>query len=114
VRITRDPISCIDCGKCTRACPSQIPVDVLSTVRTPECNGCFSCVAVCPVNGALEMRTLARPRRKLSALQVACGVIALFVIVVAAARATGHWQTDVPEAMFFDLIPRAGELAHPR
>lgn len=113
VRITRDPISCIDCGKCTKACPSLIPVDVLRTVRTPECNGCFSCVSVCPVDGALEMRTLVR-RRKVSALQVAAGVIALFVIVAGAARLTGHWHSDMAESIFFDLIPRVDELSHPR
>lgn len=49
IRITRDPISCIDCGKCAKACPSLIPVDVLRSVRTPECNGCLTCVSVCPV-----------------------------------------------------------------
>lgn len=113
MRITRDPISCIDCGKCTKACPSLIPVDVLRTVRTPECNGCFSCVAVCPVDGALEMRTLAR-RRKIPAMHVAVGVLAVFLIVVGVARATGHWRSDVPESIFFDLIPHADELAHPR
>src|SRR5581483_3044667 len=46
LRITRDPISCIDCGKCAAACPSLIPVDTLRTVRTPECNGCLTCVVV--------------------------------------------------------------------
>ena len=113
MRITRDPISCIDCGKCTKACPSLIPVDVLRTVRTPECNGCFSCVAVCPVNGALEMRTLAA-RKKISAVQVAAGVAVIFVIVVGLARVTGHWHTDVPDATLFELIPNASTLSHPR
>ena len=113
MRITRDPISCIDCGKCAAACPSSLPVDVLHTVRTPECNGCFSCVAVCPVNGALEMRTLAR-RRKVSAVHVAAGVTAIFLLVVGIARVTGHWHTATTDALLFELIPGAGSLSHPR
>ena len=112
MRITRDPISCIDCGKCAKACPSLIPVDVLRTVRTPECNGCLTCVSVCPVKDALEMRTLVR-RRRVSAMNVAVGTLALFVIVVAVARATGHWHGDIQEAVFFELIPKASTLAHP-
>lgn len=113
MRITREPISCIDCGKCAKACPSRIPVDVLRTVRTPECNGCFSCVAVCPVDGALEMRTLAR-RRKVSARYVAAGVIVVFLVVAGVARATGHWHTDLPAATLYELIPAASALSHPR
>lgn len=113
VRITRDPVSCIDCGKCAKACPSLIPVDTLRTVRTPECNGCLSCVAVCPVKDALEMRTLHR-RRRLSAVQIAGGVLAIFVTAVVVARASGHWHSNVTERIFFELIPNASQLSHPR
>jgi len=112
MRITRDPISCIDCGKCTKACPSSIPVDVLRTVRTPECNGCFTCVSVCPVKDALEMRTLVGQRR-ITASQVAVGALAIFVVVAGVARATGHWHGQVPDEVFFQLIPNAASLSHP-
>ncbi len=113
VRITRDPVSCIDCGKCAKACPSMIPVDVLKTVRTPECNGCLTCVSVCPVKDALEMRTLRRGRR-ITAVQVAAGVAAIFMLTVTAARLTGHWSGHVPERIFYELIPNASALSHPR
>ena len=112
MRITRDPISCIDCGKCAKACPSLIPVDVLRTVRTPECNGCLTCVSVCPVKDALDMRTLVR-RKRVSALAVAIGVTVLFVGVAGVARTTGHWHSGIPEVMFFDLIPKVSTLSHP-
>ncbi len=113
VRITRDPVSCIDCGKCAKACPSMIPVDVLKTVRTPECNGCLTCVSVCPVKDALEMRTLPRGR-KITAVQIAAGVTVIFVLTVTAARVSGHWSGNVPERIFYDLIPNASTLSHPR
>lgn len=113
-RITRDPITCIDCGKCTRACPSQIPVDVLQTVRTPECNGCLTCVSVCPVKDALEMRTVFGQRRRLSAGAIAAGVVMVFLLVVGYAKTSGHWNGKVPEHVFFELIPNAKSLGHPR
>ena len=112
-RITRDPISCIDCGKCTKACPSLIPVDVLRTVRTPECNGCLTCVSVCPVKDALEMRTVVRHRR-VPAAAIAAGVATIFLLVVGYAKTAGYWEGEIPEHVFFDLIPNAASFAHPR
>jgi polyferredoxin len=112
-RIVRDPISCIDCGKCATACPSLLPVDTLLTVRTPECNGCLTCVSICPVKDALELRTLGR-RRRVPALAVATGVAALFLLVVGWAKVSGTWNGDVPEHVFFELIPNAERFAHPR
>lgn len=114
-RITRDPVSCIDCGKCAKACPSLLPVDRLVTVKAAECTGCLTCVSVCPVKDALELRTLplVRTRRRLPAWAVATGVTLIFLAVVGYARVTGGWHTDVPEAIFYDLIPRAGEFGHP-
>ena len=29
------------------------------------------------------------------------------------ARWSGHWRTDLPEQVYFDLIPRAAEFEHP-
>jgi polyferredoxin len=112
-RITRDPISCIDCGKCAKACPSLIPVDRLMTVRTPECNGCLTCVTACPVKDALEMRTLVT-RRRVTAPRIAIGVAAIFLALVGYARFAGHWHGNTPEEVFFQLIPNAGSFSHPR
>jgi polyferredoxin len=112
LRITRDPVSCIDCGKCTRACPSSIPVDVLRTVRTAECNGCLTCVSVCPVKDALEMRTVGR-RRRVPAPVIAASVVIVFLVVVGLAKTSGHWERPIPEHMFFRLIPQASAFAHP-
>jgi polyferredoxin len=113
-RITRDPISCIDCGKCTKACPALVPVDVLRTVRTAECTGCLTCVSVCPVKDALEMRTVMGKRRRLPAMTIAVGVAMIFLLVVGYAKTTGRWETRLDERIFFQLIPNAKAFAHPR
>jgi polyferredoxin len=112
-RIVRDPVSCIDCGKCATACPSLIPVDKLMTVRTPECNGCLTCVSVCPVKDALEMRTLVT-RRRVTAPRIAIGVAAILFVVIGYARVTGRWQGSTPEEAFYQLIPNASSFSHPR
>jgi polyferredoxin len=111
VRITRDPVSCIDCGKCTKACPSLIPVDVLRTVRTPECTGCLTCVSVCPVDQALELRPV-RSQRRLTATVVAAGVTAILLGVMGYARVAGVWSSATPDAMYRELVPRADVIQH--
>jgi len=53
LRIRRNVETCIDCAKCSKACPSALPVDKLITIKSAECTGCLECVAVCPAEGAL-------------------------------------------------------------
>jgi ferredoxin len=111
VRIRREASLCIDCAKCAKACPSALPVDRLVTIRSAECTGCLECVAVCPAEGALLM---AGPCRKgVPASAVAAGVAVLFLGIVGYAQWAGHWRTDVPSRVYFELIPRANEFAHP-
>jgi polyferredoxin len=55
LRIRRDTLLCIDCDKCTAACPSALPVAQLVAIQSAECTGCLQCVAACPAAGALGM-----------------------------------------------------------
>jgi polyferredoxin len=111
VRIRRDADACIDCGGCTRACPSRLPVDVKRSISSPECTGCLECVAACPVKDALAMS--ATRRRRLPAWAIAAGVAGVFVALVGLARLTGHWHTEVSPQVYYRLIPRAAEFGHP-
>jgi polyferredoxin len=111
LRIRRDADLCIDCAKCAKACPSALPVDRLITIRSAECTGCMQCIAECPAEGALF---LSAPRRKhVPAWIMAAGIAALFLGTCAYARWSGHWYTDLPSRLYFDLIPHANEFAHP-
>src|SRR5208337_75075 len=55
LRIRREASLCIDCAKCSKACPALLPVDRLVSIRSAECMACLECVAVCPADGALRM-----------------------------------------------------------
>jgi polyferredoxin len=111
VRIRREASLCIDCAKCAKACPSALPVDVLVTIQSAECTGCMQCVAECPAAGALY---LSGPRRRrVPAWAVAAAVVGLVVGVYGFGVATGRWHTELPERVYFRLIPNANEFGHP-
>ncbi len=125
VRVRRDAQACIDCGKCSKACPSSLPVDRLLQIRSLECTSCMECVAVCPAENALQ---LALPRRGSSPatdtpaarwrgrtvqpLMVAGALALLFFALVVAARVTGHWQTDIPRDVYMQMVPHADDYGH--
>ncbi len=118
LRIRRNAEACIDCAKCARACPSSLPVDKLASVRSAECTGCMACIAVCPADGALEMsmpKMLASKRKKngLPAWAMAAGIALLFLGLVGFARATGHWNSHIPVAVYRQLVPHADLAQHP-
>ena len=113
LRIRRDPVKCIDCAKCAKACPSRLAVDTLVQIRSAECLGCLECVAVCPAEGALAM-TLAPTRRAVPARLIAVGAVGLFLAFVLAAKTTGHWDSPISNDVYRGLIPHAREFSHPR
>lgn len=114
-RIVRNADACIDCAKCAKACPAGLPVDILASVRSAECTACLSCVAVCPAEGALDLTFgLARHRPAVPAWALATAILIVFLGVVGYARVAGYWHTTLPDSVYFDLVPRASEFAHPR
>jgi polyferredoxin len=122
VKIRRDGEACIDCGKCARACPSNLPVDQLVQIRTVECTACMACVAACPAQDALQFalspRKAATPaerwrRRVARPMTVAAVLACIFFGLVFVAKVTGHWQTNLPSMIYMDLVSHAKEAAHP-
>ena len=89
--IKRDPELCNSCGLCTRACPSRIKVHEKRRVVTPECTACFSCHEGCP-RGALSMSIAGT---SVSKSTFAALLLLTFFAFVAAAKATGHWESAV-------------------
>jgi polyferredoxin len=113
LRIRRDPVKCIDCAKCAKACPSRLPVDVLVQIRSAECLGCMECVAVCPAEGALAM-TITPTRRAVPAWAIGAGAAGIFLAFVLVAKLTGHWDSPISDQAYRELIPHAREFSHPR
>ena len=113
--IRRDTSLCIDCGKCAKACPAVLPVDQLIRIASAECTGCLQCVAECPAEGALLMALpIGEPSKvRVPAWLFAAGVAAIFLGVCGAAQWSGHWRTDLPSSVYFELIPHANEFTHP-
>lgn len=110
-KIRRVESACIDCAKCAKACPAQLPVDKLVQIRSAECTACLECVAVCPAAGALH---LALPRqRRLSPVAVAAAIAIIFFGLVGYAKLSGHWETKLPHNLYMQLIPTANEATHP-
>jgi polyferredoxin len=118
MKIRRNPEPCIDCAKCAKACPSALPVDKLVKIQSVECTGCLECVAVCPAENALGMSLpkMLRPKKErlpLPAWALAAGIAVLFLGITGFAKATGHWNSPTPEAVFRQLVPNADQAAHP-
>jgi len=118
MKIRRNPAPCIDCGKCVKACPSALPVDKLVKIQSVECTGCLECVTVCPAENALGMNlpAMLRPRKErlgLPAWALAAGIALMFLGMAGFAKATGHWNSPVPDAVYQRLVPNADEAAHP-
>ena len=142
IKIRRDQAACIDCNKCTHACPSHLPVAQLVTIRSAECTGCLSCIAACPAENALNFAlppranatyaahtfcsnpetspaarslTLSNARWHNRALQprtVALILAIVFFGLITAARATHHWQTNLPLSTYQQLVPHADDYTH--
>jgi polyferredoxin len=111
-RIRREADACIDCAKCAKACPSLLPVDTLTTVKSAECTGCLECVAVCPAEGALRLSV--GGSRAIPTWAVATTIAAIFLGIVAFAQVTGRWHSNVPDAVYRELVPAADSFGHPQ
>jgi polyferredoxin len=110
-KIRRDADRCINCGKCTNACPALLNVDKLFAIRSAECTACLECVAVCPAKGALEM-SIGR-RKRIMPWMIAAGIAVLFCGIVGMAKWEGKWKSAIPDAVYQELIPHLDELSHP-
>jgi polyferredoxin len=112
LKVARHAPSCIDCGLCTKACPSRLPVERLARVTSDECFGCLSCVAACPVTRALRVETPAPWRAAVRPVVFAAFVTAVFMSGMVVARATGHWQNAITDEEYGRRIREIDSAAY--
>ncbi len=111
-KIRRTPESCIDCARCSKVCPSFIPVDKVQTVVSDECSSCLQCVDVCPVAETLQVKSLLTtkpiPKKK-----IAAGIVAVFLVVTGVGMLTGHWQNDISRGKYLEHYEQLESYGHP-
>jgi polyferredoxin len=113
-KIRRNDDKCVHCRACSRHCPSQLDVEKLGVISSPECYGCLTCVSRCPSAGALEITVRVNEGRKKVNPYVAPAVlVAVFYAFIVLGMAIGKWQTAIPYEEYKRVIPalRAGDSA---
>jgi polyferredoxin len=111
-KIKRDPVSCIDCGLCNKACPSNIKVDKVKTVISDECTTCLSCVDACPVADTLYVRSMIT-KKKVSRKKIAIAIVLIFMAVTGIGMITGNWQNDISRQKYLIYYKYMDSYGHP-
>lgn len=111
-KIKRNELSCIDCTKCAKVCPSFIKVDKVKTVISDECVSCFQCVDACPVNDTLKISTPLSENQVIKKM-VPLFLIVLFLLVTGIGMLTDNWHNKVKTDRYRELIKNVESLGHP-
>jgi polyferredoxin len=111
-KIKRNPVSCIDCGLCYKACPSNIKVDKVKTVLSDECTTCLSCVDACPVADTLYVRSLIT-KKKVPKKKIAVAIVLIFMAVTGLGMITHHWRNDITRQEYLIHYKYMDSYGHP-
>lgn len=109
-KIIRNSDSCVQCKKCSQSCPNLIPIDRMSIINSPECNGCLTCISVCPSSNTLRLSfwriAIVKPITYFLAVYI------LFFGIIGMAKITGNWKSQVSYETYKKIIPVAGQIGH--
>jgi polyferredoxin len=112
-RIKRNPVSCIDCGLCNKACPSFIKVDKVKSVLSDECTSCFNCIDVCPVADTLELKSVLPAKKKINKRYAVIGIVSAFLIVTGTGMFTGNWDNNISKEEYLIHYKEMNSYGHP-
>ena len=93
-KISRNIETCINCKKCTEACPANIAVHRSKRVHSDECMACLECVESCPVEHTLEFKSKWYDK-SLSGYRLAAVILIIYISFVSFGKITGHWDNSI-------------------
>lgn len=112
--VRRDTGTCIDCKRCTRACPVGIAVHTKERVSGPECVGCAECVGACPVPDCLSFRVgWSKKAKALPWFFPVAGMLLAVFLFYSWAEAGNKWRTDTPPEIIRRDHQSIRSLGHP-
>lgn len=109
-KVVRDPDACVSCRRCDRACWANLSVSESSSVTSTECSGCLECVASCPEDRALAVRTFGWD---LGVTKFAAAVVLVFLAGYVVARMAGAWDNGIEDIEYIYRILRIERVGHP-
>lgn len=112
-KIKRNPVNCIDCGLCNKACPSFIKVDKVKTVLSDECTSCFNCIDACPVADTLDLKTILHVKKKINKRYAAIVIVSIFLIVTGIGMFTGNWDNNISKEEYLLHYKFMNSYGHP-
>jgi polyferredoxin len=112
-KIKRNPVSCIDCGLCNKACPSFIKVDKVKTVLSDECTSCFNCINACPVADTLYVKSILPVKKKINKRYAAIGIVSVFLIVTGIGVFTENWNNNISKEEYLLHYKLMNSYGHP-
>jgi polyferredoxin len=113
--IRRRSDTCTNCLRCSRVCPSHLTVHRQLTVVSPACSSCMDCVNACPSAGTLTLTTPGLGSSGWNTAGMALAVGLAFVVMVVAAKISGHWQSGIGDVEFRMLLRMIDDpmMTHP-
>lgn len=111
LKIRRNIEVCSHCNHCETTCPSHLPVARRTVIRSPECNGCLSCVTTCRDN-ALKMA----PSQQIPGAKrwphwgFPLLVVGIYSCGIFIGMMSGHWHSSLTYNDYQQLIPQLHRL----
>lgn len=112
--VQRDKDKCIDCKRCTTACPSRIAVHAKKRISGPECVGCMECVSACPQKECLELHLgYTGNARSVSYWWVGLGALTIVYCFFSWAAMSDNWNSPIPPNEIRMYHRNILQMAHP-
>ena len=90
-KLERDESTCVNCGKCDKACPVNIKVSKLCKIKSSECINCLECMEACPTKP--NSITAKIYKKAVRPSMVFIGGLAIYVGIIGGSMLLGYWKT---------------------